>query len=138
MSMKSWTEEGYGYKLFNNYNMDNIKKFLIDNDCYEDDLIEQILEAEDEYELSDVLGEPVAWVIAGIINEEEGFDFNIFKGYYSCADTDQEAMLGIQPIYPWETGKLITVNERNRLLEKYAQILGIRDLPDYFIAEYYG
>ncbi len=32
MSMKSWTEEGFGFNLFTEGNMDKVKDFLVDNE----------------------------------------------------------------------------------------------------------
>ena len=139
MSMKSWSEVGYGYELFNGKNMDNIKKFIIENGNYSEEQIGSINEAEDEWDLQEVTDDPVSWVIASHINAKEGL-ICAFEGYDSCGDTDQEQMLGIAPSYSWKIRPedMLTKEKADELLEKYAKILGITEKADYFTAEYYG
>ena len=140
MSMKSWSEAGYGYELFNDNNWKNIVDFILRSTTrfYTDEQKKEMYELEDEYELEDIIDNPVAWTVADYINKVEGL--TIFKGYQSCGDTNQEAMIGIEPCYPWNmtTNDMITQDEANELLTKYAEILGITEAPNYFEAEYFG
>lgn len=138
MSMKSWTEEGYGYPLYNGSNFDNIKSFIIRNKEYTNSaVIEQdILDADDEFDLNDALGDPAPWVVAEIINTIENNGVH-FKGYDECGDTYQDAMLGIEPFYPWDS-RHVSKEDCNAILKKYAKELGITAEPDYFTAEYFG
>ncbi len=139
MSMRSWTEDGYGYQLINANNIDKIKQFIIDNDTkeYTEEELEAIRESEDEWDMEGWIGDPVPWRIADIINKLEGYKF-LIKGYQSCGDTDQDCMIGIEPLYPWSIGEPITKEKADEILNKYAKILGIEMTPTYFEAEYFG
>lgn len=141
MSMRSWTEEGYGYQLINANNIDKIKKFIIDNDIkeYTDEELIAIRESENEFDMEGWIGDPVPWRVADIINRLEGYKW-LFKGYQSCGDTDQDCMIGIEPLYPWNIGmeEPITKEKADSILNKYAEILGINAKPTYFEAEYFG
>ena len=140
MSMKNWSESGYGYELLNDDNWKNIVDFILQNTTqdFTDEQKQEMYECEDEFYLEDIIDNPVAWSIADYINKAEGM--TIFRGYQSCADTDQETMIGIEPCYPWglTANDMITQNEADGLLAKYAEILGITDAPNYFEAEYFG
>ena len=135
MSMKSWTEYGFGYPLFNDSNEGKIREFLAVNIP---ELSKQILKADYIENVMDILDMDISCEIAEIINRLEGK--NLFYGYPNCGDTDQEEMLGISPAYPWQLKPedMITKEEATSLLKKYADILGITDEPDYFEAEYFG
>lgn len=133
MSMRSWTEDGYGYELYNGKNFDKVKEFIVQNSEF---TYEDIEEAENDYEIEDIIDCPVPWKVADIINELEGF--NLFKGYRDDGDTGQKAMIGIEPKYPWMYKKPITREEADGILAKYAEMLGITDKPDYFEAQYFG
>ena len=134
MSMRSWSEYGYGYRLYNGDNFNRILKFVEGFD--ESDSTSY--EVADFDELEDELGEPVSWAIAKIINIKEGI--TAFAGYASCGDTDQEEMLGIAPAYSWTFNESDpkTEEQAKNILKKYAAILGITEEPDYFEAEYFG
>lgn len=140
MSMRSWTEYGYGFALWNDNNFDKIKKFIVNHlDILNisNDLSKDILECDDdENELEDILEEPVSWAIATIINELE--DTNVFTGYQSCGDTGQEEMIGIAPMYSWNIERVWSKQTTDNVLNKYAMELGIKEEPDYFEAEYFG
>ena len=145
MSMKSWTEEGYGFSLYNGKNLENIKSFIIDN-CkfrldfsysFNNEEIEAIKAAEDLEDIREITSDPTSWIVAAIINDKE-FTWSAVMGYDSCGDTDQDEMIGIAPIYPWNPNQTITKEKATEVLEKYAKILGIEEEPDYFEAEYYG
>ena len=149
MSMKSWTEEGYGYKLETGSNMKNIVDFIVANTKelpkdaeygyvfnFSEEEIKKMYECEGLDDLYGYTNDPACWVIANIINNLEGTNF--VKGYQSDGDTDQPAMLGIEPLYPWMTKKIITREVCDEILAKYAKILGITEYPDYFEAEYFG
>ncbi len=139
MSMKSWTREGYGYQLFNENNLDDIKKFLIENGNYTEDEIQTLRTAVDEFDLQEVTDDPVSWIIASHINAKEGLAC-VFEGYNSCGDTDQEQMIGICPRFSWELEpeNMLSRTMADEILEKYAKVLGITEKQDYFTAEYYG
>jgi hypothetical protein len=138
--MQSWTEEGYGYQLFVAGNFDKVKQFIIDNDTkkYTTEELEYINECDEEWELEELIDDPVPWRVADIINGLEEYDYALFKGYQSCGDTDQECMLGIAPRYPWNADETITKEKADELLNKYAEILGINMEPEYFEARYFG
>lgn len=145
MSMKSWSEYGYGFPLFNGKNIEHVVQFIISNGEYqysEDELKEllEICEAHDEGSLWDFFDEPVSWLVAKIINEKEGMA--IVRGYGSCGDTDQEEYLGVEPCYPWQMGKgyrkLKSENDAAALLTEYMEKLGVDGEPDYFEARYLG
>ena len=149
MSMKSWTEEGYGYRLETGSNMKNIVDFIVDNTRelqkntkngyvfnFSEEDIKNMYNCEGLFDLAEYTDDPVPWVIADIINNIEGTEL-LFKGYQDDAGTDQEAMLGIAPVYPWYTPRY-TKEKCDELLKKYADILGITEKPDFFEAEYYG
>ena len=144
MSMKSWTEPGYGFRLYTGDNLGKIREFIMGNiGCLKNppvvitnELFKYIYEAEDEAELEDALDYPVPWMVAEIIRAKEGQTCGV-KGYRSDGDTDQEAMLGIEPSYPWQT-EYRSQEDCDLLLATYAEQLGITEKPDYFDAEYYG
>ena len=140
MSMKSWTEEGYGAPLLNGNNLEDVFRFVIDHSDlrYDTEKAEKLLACENEWEANDVLDEPLPWVVAGIINRLEGT--TIFKGYQDDGDTNQEMMIGIAPAYPWQlTDKdMMTVEGATEILNKYLGELGLDEMVDYFDAEYYG
>ena len=103
---------------------------------YDPETKEMMQDCEDEFDLQEYTDDPVVWVVADIINKKEGAD--ILRGYRSDADTEQEAMLGLEPCYPWHMSKITTQEETDEVLNKYAKQLGITAKPDYFTAEYWG
>ncbi len=146
MSMKSWTEPGYGFRLFNETNLGKIRDFLIGNvglfsvQSLTEEEIEDIRSAEDDEELWEKLekcfDDTIPYVVAEIIQAKEGASWGI-KGFQADGDTDQEAMLGIEPSYPWQT-EYRSKEECDEMLKRYAELLGITEEPDFFDAEYYG
>lgn len=147
MSMEETTEEGYGYKLFcENYsNFSRIIDFIVKHhEKLTEELKTSLYQAKDndelEDELEELLGEPAALTIAEIINQLENKE--VMCGYRSCDDTDQPQMIGIMPNYPWHYHRMpqdvMTKEECNELLNRYAEILGITEKADYFLAHYYG
>lgn len=139
MSMMSWTEIGYGYPLFID-NFDNIKEFLANHTDIlglENDVKEKIMQCDDdEGSLENAVQEPVPWAVARVMNALENTD--IFKGYQSCGNTDQDAMIGVEPLFPWDVKHIMTQDEVNEIMEKYSELLGIYTDPDFFQAHYYG
>lgn len=134
MSWHSWTEDGYGYPLFNEHNLRSVLEFIADNTEYK-----EVLDCETDYDAYDIMGQCCADTIAEIINKRERL--TIFRGYTTCGDTDQEEYLGVEPAYPWsmsENDKQLTKERANSILIKYANILGIKEAPDYFEASYCG
>ncbi len=138
MSMKSWTEEGYGAPLLNENNLEDVFRFVIDHGNLDEETAEKLLACKDELEANDVLDEPLPWVVAGIINRLEGT--TIFKGYQDDGGTNQEMMIGIAPVYPWQmTDKdMMTEEEATEILNKYLEEMGLDERADYFDAEYFG
>ena len=157
MSMKSWSEDGYGYPLLTGDNLNAIKDFIISNKndpkvinsepetsslvrtLTAPDFEENLKACEDEYEMNDVLDEPLPWMIAKIINALE--ETTCVMGYDSCGDTNTEMHIGVSKSYPWymnEKDKTMTENDAKKLLEKYAKLLNITEEPDYFDLEYFG
>ncbi len=139
MSMSSWSEQGFGVELFNRNNMDNIKSFLIAKGELNNDEVDDIID--DNYLLEDVLGEPVSYVIARIINHELGT--TLFSGFCSCGDTNTEEHIGISPWYPWgmkeeDLNFFTTKEDAIKVFKPYLNELGIKEEPDYFSLEYFG
>lgn len=138
MGMNSWSEQGYGVKLFTGENFGAIKKFIAERtDDIEDK--QAILSAEDEDELYDICGDPVSWVVAEIIRDETGY--NSFIGFMACGDTNFEDHIGFTTDFPWRFGekdRKLTLEVAQKLIEKYAKELEIDEVPEYFEAEYFG
>ena len=146
MSMKSWTEPGFGFCIYNS-NVDNsnkIMRFIADNapeGTFTDEQRQSLRDSDDMETFREIADDPQACrVIANIINSMEGT--TIVKGYASDGDTDQEEMLGIEPCYPWtlnEKDKSMTEAEAVALLQKYGKMIDADwENIDYFDAEYCG
>ena len=145
MSMRSWSENGYGFQLYNGNNFNKVANFCVgDRSKYDKDVLESIdsaINCEDEFELCNILDGFGGWaelapVVAEKINKETGL--NCFCGYQGCSNTDVEAHIGIGPQYPWEDKAFNSQEEANVVLTKYAGILGITEKPDFFSLEYCG
>ena len=146
MSMKSWTEPGFGFCLFNSKedNSNSIMRFIADNSpegTFTDEQRQALRDSNDMETFYEIADDPQACrVIAEIINAREGT--TIVKGYASDGDTDQEEMLGIEPCYPWsmnDKDKAMTEDGAVKLLQKYGkQFNGDWENIDYFDAEYCG
>ena len=148
MSSRSWTEEGYGMKLFDGDNSEAIKKFICDNTRADhpnewlritDEQKAQIMRWDDSDAVYAVLDNCPSGIIAEIINTMEGT--SIFRGYAPDCDTDQEEMIGAEPVYPWymnEKDKTLTEEQVKEILVKYAAMFGNHLEPEHFDAEYYG
>ncbi len=156
MSWSQWSCRGYGYPLFGDF--EKIKEFVIKHKALvrlslynyddedeaacngdEDKLLDlTIRKCNDEYDFEEATDARLTEIVAAIINELEGI--NIVCGYESCGDTDQAAMIGISPFYPWDLkpGDAITKDKATEILKKYAVELGITEEPDYFEASYCG
>lgn len=134
MSWQAWTEDGYGYPLFNENNLKKVLKFIADSTSYK-----ELIDCEDSYDAYDIMGQCCADTIAEIINERE--NLTLFRGYTTCGETDQEEHIGAEPVYPWrlsENDRLLTKEKVNQILTKYAEVLGIEEAPYYFEAYYCG
>lgn len=139
MSWSNWSEQGYGFKLFNGKNDRQVLQFIRRNVRREisDQEAEDLIHVEVPY--ADIYGDDACVMVAGIINDLEGY--RIFSGYIECGNTDQEEMIGVYPSYPWnmtEKDKTLTEQKARDILKKYANILGITERPDYFDAYYAG
>ena len=153
MSMKSWSEVGFGFPLWNKDNNEKIKNFILDNlELIYDEKndadetrkrFKEFSEEEDEdnygieYLMFDILDEFASETIARIIEKKEGEKFFI-RGFQPCGDTDTEEHLGVEPIYAWSIKEPVTKEEVIEMLNKYANILGITEEPDFFDLEYFG
>lgn len=137
MSMRGWSEEGYGYPLFTADNFQKVVDFIIENDDrkYTPEKISLMKECEDEFDLEEYIDDPVCWRVAQIINRLEGI--SCFRGYLSCGDTNVDCHIGFGTVWPWQEER-ITKEKADEILEKYAEILGINEAPDTFDLEYYG
>ena len=148
MSMRSWTDEGFGMLLFTGHNEDKVLGFLKQHNpelFHNEEELKMLLEdgktsSYTSYTMWDFFGEPASWLVANTINKLEGT--TIFRGYAPCSDTDQEEMIGIEPGFPWTMNRvdlsLSTRLKATEMLRKYAEILGIDEEPEYFIADYFG
>lgn len=149
MSMKTWTEPGFGFCIYNRKvdNSNKIMRFIADNapkdtvSPFTDEQRQSLRDSDDMETFREIADDPQACrAIANIINFMEGT--TIVKGYASDGDTDQEEMLGIEPCYPWtlnEKDKSMTEAEAVALLQKYGKMIdGDWENIDYFDAEYYG
>lgn len=140
MSWHQWTDQGYGFPLWNTDNTQNIKDFIIKHDDAMDDETKAEFKClTDPYDIEEFIGEPVSYLIARIINKLEHVSF--FVGYDACGDTDQDEMIGIAPAYPWEFSHAecaITCSMAHSMLKKYGKELGVTEGPDFFEAEYCG
>ena len=143
MSWSNWSSQGFGFKLFNGQNDRHILEFIrshIDDKAYaeiSDKDAEDLINCEVEY--FEIFNEYASEIVAGIINRLEGY--TVFAGYPPCCDTDQEEMLGVWPDFPWRMegrNKDLSVFQAASILRKYANMLGIKDEPDYFDAYYCG
>ena len=144
MSMRGWTEEGFGYRLFNEHNFKQVCDFIVEHNYRpltqeELDELEEIVEERDEYNLFCFFDNPASWRVADIINDLEGI--TLMKGFQKDGNTGQETCIGLAPRQPWEMNdkdKLLTRKTAEFLLLKYATLLSIDEKPDYFVAEYFG
>ena len=143
MSMRHWSEDGFGFPLFNGKNTEAVYQFISDHDAKVPPMGEfREMIREEKWPdglFEDILGESASWRLAEIINKLEGT--TIFKGYSPCGDTDQEEMLGIEPCFPWTMNSedlRMTEKRATGYLKKYAGILGVDSEPDYFEAHYFG
>lgn len=151
MSMSSWTENGYGYELFNGNNFGKVKEFILqefksqrDNAKQEDQFsynekIDLLEAATEEIELEEICKEAVSHFIAGCINSRE--NISMCSGFCACGETDEYERIGLTPTYPWyydNEDKNMTEEKAKEIMKKYAEILGITEEPEYFSQEYYG
>ena len=146
MSWDSWTEQGFGYPLFDKKdNTESIISFILEHDktgIYgTPEEIHAFMEEDECVWWEEYFGCPISAVVASIINSLEGL--SIIKGYAPCGNTDQEEMLGIEPVFPWSGGltrkdRMLTEEKATGILKKYAKLLGITSSPGYFYAEYAG
>lgn len=143
MSMRHYTEDGYGIPFNSHHNKEKIIRFLYDHgQLPPGETPDSLLEAmsEDPYlSMWEFFSECPSDMVARVINKIEGT--TIFRGYWECGDTDQEEMIGVEPCYPWtmnEKDRSLTKEDATAILIKYAEILGIEDAPEYFEAYYVG
>ena len=138
MSWHAWTEQGYGVPLLTGKNFTAIKRFLIEREK-DNKKIAEIRECEDENDMFDILGDPLSWCIGAIIRDETGY--RSFLGFDGCGDTDFDPHIGFAQDFPWKYGekdKKLTLEEAQRVLDKYAKELEIDASADYFEAFYCG
>ena len=143
MSYHTWSEYGYGFdlgkcdiKAIANFLADHCKGKEIGYDFEEDR--EALLECEDLYEMQEITGDPVAYIIADIMNEEN--DTNIFAGF-QADEADHDPHIGVAPLYPWDIrGPVRTKREAEMILNQLQEQLGAnKELEnDDFEMEYGG
>lgn len=135
MSWKAWTESGYGYPLFNDSNFRTVINFIAQHQKNDSGVINAV----DAYDAYEYLDQSCAEEVADIINRLECY--NVFRGYCSDGDTNQEEYIGVEPMYSWNMGVRdisLTKEKANEILVKYANLLGIEETPEYFDAYYCG
>lgn len=139
MSWQNWSEQGYGFQLFNGKNDRQVLDFIRSNSkCKISDIdAEDLLSGDASY--MDICDNSASVIIAGIINSRE--KYSVFVGYIECGNTGQEEMIGVCPGYPWlmnRRDKELTLEKADSILKKYADILGITEEPEFFDAYYAG
>lgn len=152
MSYQTWSERGYGFEIFNGDNLDAIKTFLIEN-CqkyitsydsnfnrvsFNEKIKQEILNAEDEYDLADITGEAgFSFVIAQYLNDK--YETNIFSGYAPSDIAETADYIGVMPLYPWQIKGSVTKEQAEEILDTLATELGIegKEIDDFDI-EYGG
>ena len=139
MSWRNWSEQGFGFKLFNGKNDRQVMNFIRKNIPQEitDEEAEALVTTEISY--WEIYNDEPSCLVAGIINEKEGT--TVFCGYRECRDTDQEEYIGVYPSYPWQLNdadRNMTLDMATLILKKYANILDITDAPNYLEAYYCG
>lgn len=133
MGMRNWSEQGYGYTLFNDNNFQCIIDFWVSHGDYDR---EELSKCETEYDLDEVCSDQASHAVASIIQSETNipYIFGFDRSEYS------KQHIGIGPVYPWnvEAGDLISQKHVHTILKEYAHELGITENPDYFECEYFG
>lgn len=142
MSMRSWSECGFGYKLFNGSNFDRVKKFLMDHVdvlCYgsANENKSTLSKCCDEFDIELAIGSYPSTCVANIINSIENcFDF---CGFDPCGDCGTDEHFGIPMSFPWDCdSKFRDKDGAIKVLKKYAEQLGIDGDPSEFDLEYFG
>ncbi len=153
MIYRTWSERGYGFEIFNGSNMDAVKNYLIEHcqkyihpfDYVQKKYIdfceqtkEEILNAEDEYELAEITGEGgCSYCIAEYLNEK--YNTNIFAGYAPSDIAETADYIGVAPLYPWQIKGSITKEQAEEILETLATELEMegKEIDDFDI-EYGG
>ena len=161
MSMRSWTEYGYGFPLYTGKNGLKILDFFAKHrisyfSCHKldtavkiysklKDLRLSVKDAEDPEEnllngFEDIFDFHISDEIASIINHENRI--NGFRGFQADGDTGAEDTVMYTLSYPWQlTEKERSLSEKDlmSICEYYAAELGIpTDSIDYQNLEYYG
>lgn len=139
MSMHSWSEDGFGYPVYGD-NFYKLKDFLLEN-ITDEKILKEIKDTESNLDIESVLlshDTSASEIIADAINKKE--NVNVFSFYAQETDGGEPEAVGIAPVYPWTitTEEMKTRDEYIAILNKYAEILGITECPDYFEREYYG
>jgi len=140
MSMKSWTEEGFGFPLFVNNNFDKVKAFVAERLSPSERT--DVMACEDDFELSEYIADNTgSTCTAEFIAEcfRETLKVNSLYGFTFDGDTDQDEMIGFRPTYSWsDDADKLSYEEALKILKDLADKLGINATPDYFTAEYWG
>ena len=158
MSMKSWSEYGYGFDLWETAsdnsdvpgNFEKVKNFIILDmkeqkkrsnpkfyDHY-DEKIAKVEKAKNPDEIEEVC-DSLCHYLAGAINIREGI--TVCSGFMACGDTDMPERIGICQLFPWEydeRSKSLTEEDAFKMMKKYADYFGVTEDPDFFEQEYYG
>lgn len=132
-------KEVFGFKLFNLNNVSTVIDFVVSNGkCLgflglNEEEVEQIRELAKtrEFEaIKDLIGEPVSWAVADIINDIEAI--SLITGL----ETNGNELIGIDPRYAWALSEndaaiFLSYEGSVALLNKYAELLGITDNPTF-------
>ena len=138
MSMKTWTEQGYGFEIGNN--IEKIAGFLRDHCGLGEDEYNEILKCENTEDMWCICEINVESCIADAINKENGL--TVVCGY-SIDEYDTPAMIGINPSLPWQMNdadKALTVEKVDELFAHYKELLGadMERENDDFEMSYFG
>lgn len=152
MSMREWTEKGYGFPVFYNGNEIKVAKFIADNTGKFDERCQEginsylipAIEEDDDFEIEEILRDMFdnnpAWAIAEIINDNEGI--SIIDGFMDDGDTGTVDTVMAYPSFPWQMNdkdKELDEVKIHEILKKYADALDIPEiLIDYQELSYFG
>lgn len=151
MSYSEWTEYGYGIenshelnRKFFDYLWDNkelITRNTIEYVLYHDSTVDDyLINAENNgTDDTDFFINPFM-PVADILNAK--YDTAGFTSYPSCSDTDQEAVLIYEPVFPWEMkdgDRSMTREKLDRIFSELAETFDWNNIkPDYLNPRYAG
>lgn len=132
---------GYGFKLLNERNIKKVVEFVIERNDFlmlSDEEVAEVREFAakgDKVGVNETIGMPISWAVAEIINRTEGI--TLFCGVRP-GEIGTTEYIGIDQRFPWflnENDRKYHLEDCNALFAKYAELLGIDDMPEYFPCE---